>query len=287
MNHHLNKAAAARQIVSEAISSSETTITPAASTTDDENLPSNACLICYSEDIHTHRAIAPCGHDDLCGMCHLRLRALHLDTKCPICKADNEKIIVDADAPSIIAPNNRSSSGGMLTTYCHKPYKEYPVWGDELGGNFIYRDDVCMFFREEYYKSTVIPLFSLSCSAPNCDFTSDLSDTYTNANAQDHSINNNTTNEKPNNVRNKKQDIKRLSGLNALREHLKAAHGRALCNLCVEAKRDFVSLLPRMTPNQLKVHLSKGDGVGSGFVGHPVCEFCRPKRFYDLTKVSE
>jgi len=133
-----------------------------------------------------------------------------------------------------------------------------------------------MFFPTDYYVSTILPIFSLGCGVPNCHFTNE-SDTYVNEARYDSS--------KPN--ARQKRELKRQSGMQALNTHLRTEHNLTLCNLCYLAKRDFVSHLPRFTPSQLKTHQTHGDGSGSGFSGHPLCEFCRPRRFYDLTKLHE
>jgi hypothetical protein len=39
--------------------------------------------------------ITPCSHNEICGLCHLRLRHLHEDYSCPICKVSNDMIVVD------------------------------------------------------------------------------------------------------------------------------------------------------------------------------------------------
>ncbi len=75
-----------------------------------------------------------------------------------------------------------------------------------------------------------------------------------------------------NNNNNKK---KRLSGLPTLMSHLQIKQGYALCNLCVDNKRDFVSRLTRYTPCGLKDHVSQGNSDGLGFGGHPMCKICR------------
>ena len=108
------------------------------------------CLICYRDNLHEHRAIVPCGHNDVCATCHLRLRFLLNDKKCPICKTLNDRIIVDAD----------EISGDSMA---HKEYSQYEAWGDDLGSNFTYRSNVQMFFHIEYYDKNVEPLFSLKC----------------------------------------------------------------------------------------------------------------------------
>lgn len=193
------------------------------------------CLVCYSD--LTTRGKTPCGHDDICGVCHLRLRFLHSEKKCPICKTENNHVIVDKDAS--------------------KPFDEYPMWGDEIGAGFIQREDVGMFFGTNYYEKEILPLFGHSCQ--KCDYVAEADP----------------------NVSKKRTPLK------LLQEHLRSQHRLNLCSLCVDNKRDFVSKLPRMTPSQLQKHLKQGDGQGSGFTGHPVCEFCKPKRFYDLAELHQ
>ena len=43
--------------------------------------PRAVCLVCYDDTLPHQRAILPCGHDGVCGPCHLRLRYLNTD-KC-------------------------------------------------------------------------------------------------------------------------------------------------------------------------------------------------------------
>ena len=194
------------------------------------------CLVCYSD--LTVRGKTPCEHDDICGVCHLRLRFLHGDKKCPICKQENKRLIVDSDPT--------------------KKFDEYPMWGDEIGADFVHRDDVGMFFQTIYYEQEILPLFGYACQ--KCDYTAEEE-------AQTNSKTHGT--------------------LRLLQDHLRTEHRLTLCNLCVENKRDFVALLPRFTPSQLQKHLRQGDGPTSGFFGHPICEFCKPKRFYDLAYLHQ
>ncbi|CAJ1951926.1 unnamed protein product [Cylindrotheca closterium] len=163
------------------------------------------------------------------------MRQLHDDKKCPICKAPNETMVVDS--------------------HKEKLYDEYPIWGDELGAGFIYREDVGIHFESTYFESEIQPLFGYGCKV--CSFSAD---------------------EGPS---------AKKAPLKILQEHLRKDHRMALCNLCVENKRDFVTCLPRFTPSQLQNHLKTGDGPDSGFYGHPVCEFCKPKRFYDLANLHQ
>ena len=202
-------------------------------------------MVCYS-DLQQTAGILACGHNDVCGTCHLRLRHLHSDNKCPMCKTVNPQVIV--------APPG-------------KLWEDYEIWGNELGADFVYRQDVGMFFPVEYYQEEIQPLFGYHCTSCN-----EYDGTTPDANIYEQQ-------------QQGKKKKKVPTPLMALQDHLRNTHKLALCQLCVDFKRDFVSQLPRFTPTQLRTHLSKGDGSDSGFKGHPLCEFCRPKRFYDVTQL--
>ena len=212
---------------------------------DDADAPEHHfCLICYTPRLHLERASTPCGHDEACGSCHLRLRSLHGDKKCPICKTINDEIIVDID------PNPEIDE--------HKSFHQYEKWGNDIGPNYTYREDVGMFFPVSFYHSNVLPLFALKCNETQCGFNNDSSESNS------------------------------PGTFKALANHLATAHSPPLqiCDLCITHKRDFVSRLPRYSAIGLKEHDKHGD-TGFKNKGHPLCEFCKPKRFYDLTGLHE
>eukprot|EP00532_Pseudo-nitzschia_australis_P007865 CAMPEP_0168176138 /NCGR_PEP_ID=MMETSP0139_2-20121125/7587_1 /TAXON_ID=44445 /ORGANISM="Pseudo-nitzschia australis, Strain 10249 10 AB" /LENGTH=909 /DNA_ID=CAMNT_0008094755 /DNA_START=271 /DNA_END=3000 /DNA_ORIENTATION=- len=206
------------------------------------------------------RAKLPCGHDDMCGVCHLRLRFLHDDKKCPICKQSNDTVIVDSDDT--------------------KTFDSYPRWGDEIGAGFVYKADVGMFFAEKYYQKSIVPLYEFSCS--KCEFKIDE-----NVFVNQHIKDDDEDNEGNGGDNNKGGKKKKRKPLRILQDHMRKKHRLSMCQLCIDHKRDFVSQLPKFTPNQLQNHLKNGDGLGSGFSGHPICEFCRPKRFYDVNYLHQ
>ncbi|KAL3788515.1 hypothetical protein HJC23_006553 [Cyclotella cryptica] len=225
------------------------------------------CLVCYSSQLRRHRALSPCGHDDICAPCTLRLRYLHNDLKCVVCKTVNETVIVtDRDGVK---------------------YADFNSWGDDLGGDYVYREECGMHFPKEYYQSVVLPLFGYQCGMPGCDF--DESEVFVTEGEEkgddDTNIGGDSKNKKKKAPA--RQVKKRLTNLDALKNHLRTTHGMTLCDLCITNKRDFVSKLGRFTPTGIKTHLTKGDGDTSGFTGHPLCEFCRPLRFYDIVKLHE
>lgn len=214
------------------------------------------CLVCYSDLDYT--SIMPCNHNEICPVCLLRLRFLHHDNKCPICKAEHEQVIVDKHGS--------------------KTFGEYPIWGNELGNNFVYRQNVGMFFPVDYFEQEIQPLFGFPCNHRGCSFDGAASAPERNEPDADDKAS-----------KNQKQQPKgsSKSSLRALQDHLRVKHRLTLCGLCTDYPRDFVARLQRFTPSQLKDHLVKGDGADSGFTGHPLCEFCRPKRFYDLTELHK
>ena len=215
------------------------------------------------------------------------MRYLHSDTKCPVCKTANDTLIVDTDNLDLSMTD--ADDGGEVH---HKTFAQYERWGNSIGNGFAFRDDVGMFFPTKVYEGQVLPLLGYGCGLPHCAFTN-ASDTFvTEKEMREEKAQDDTTIGGGNNQRQpkpsgKRETKKRLTGLKALKTHLRTDHGYALCELCVENKRDFVSKLARYTPQGLKVHQSKGDGERSGFAGHPLCEFCRPQRFYDIVKLHE
>ena len=219
------------------------------------------CSVCYTDLVGKTAAvgITQCHHDEICGLCHLRLRQLHNDCKCPICKAVNETVIVDY----VVAANANKQQQQQ-----QKQYEDYPVWGDDLGSDFVH--DHGMFFPVDYYHNVIKPLSSYQCTIKECGFTAITgSATAIAADAK---------NEAP-----KPQALSPQTNpnLRALQDHLRVQHRLTLCQLCVDNKRDFVARLPRYSPSGLQRHVAAtGNGQQEG---HPVCEFCRPQRFYDVT----
>ncbi|KAI2489011.1 zinc finger protein [Fragilaria crotonensis] len=204
------------------------------------------CIVCYTD--LTHPCVTPCAHNEVCGTCHLRLRYLHSDKKCPICKQENQQIIVDRFENV-------------------KLFEEYPLWGDELGADYIFRDDVGMFFPKEYYDAHILSLFGNHCGVcNNYDGVNVSADGNANSN-QDPSDKRNNHNQQQ---QGKKGNRAAITPVKSLLDHLRNKHRLTLCEFCIDHKRDFVALLPRFTPSQLRSHMASGDSIETGFRGHPV-----------------
>jgi len=186
--------------------------------------------------------------------------------------------------------DDATQEGEGQTLVKSKSFDEYPLWGDSLGSDFIFHEPSGMFFPTDYYHRSVEPLFQYTCQQTNCQFNAqdqESADVAQGGGAKDtaggdEKEDEDTTHNQTNNTNAHQSPL-----LRRLQDHLRARHRLALCQLCCTHQRDFVANLPRFTPNQLKRHLQQGDGKGSGFAGHPVCEFCRPKRFYDLTLLHQ
>jgi hypothetical protein len=197
-------------------------------------------------------------------MCLLRMRTLMSNRDCVICKVAADIVIVpDDDA----------------TERC---FQDHQVWGNEIGPGYTFDDDARMFLPNKYYNRHVVTLYSRKCNMREakdgrklCEF--DCTDDANSAPALLNAAAATTTDAALQNNENPPP------ALVPLLQHLHAEHNQAtICVLCYAAKRNFLSLLPRLTPDNFQRHLRKGDGEKSGFTGHPLCEFCRPRRFYDL-----
>lgn len=215
-----------------------------------------------------------------------------------VCKADNEVVIVTSDDHddgggngNDDGNNHKNSDMGNNTGGTNrKKYADFNMWGEDIvGDTHIYRSDCKMHFPKQYYRDIVVPLFGYRCGVKGCDF--DESELYINEKDDGGTDGKNNKNKNSNNGSggggSSRQVKKRLTNLDALKSHLRTSHGRTVCDLCIVHKRDFVSKLGRFTPEGIKAHLTKGDGDDSGFTGHPLCEFCRPLRFYDIVKLHE
>ena len=285
--------------VNDVVDSVAATSTVTTTTTTAQPRQQQYCIICYSSnDRHKSYCVAPCGHDDICWKCHLQMRYLHSDYKCPVCKATNDTLIVVAwlvdGARNTTAMNNDVTAGTtadamMMMMQAKKKFEDFPIWGEDIVGcdNYIRRDEVGMHFPTVVYNMEVSPLLGYGCGMARCEY-NDQGDTYIITDHQRGGVERKQEQQlkqlRPTISRETK---KRLMGLPALKSHLRIEHGYTLCELCIDNKRDFISRLCRYTPRGIKEHEINGDPDGTGFHGHPLCEFCKPQRFYDVVKLHE
>lgn len=222
---------------------------------DDEAPEHQYCLICYTSNLHQERGITPCGHDSVCASCHLRLRSLLTDNKCPICKASNEQIIIDNDPDPDIDQ--------------HKSFDQYEKWGEDIGPKYTYRPDVGMFFPVSYYHSNVTPLFALSCNAGKCQFTNDSSESNSPGTYKALASHLSTAHNPPLQIcdlciTHKRDFISRLPRFTSHQLNIHNKHG-----------------------DEGSGAHKNASGSGKANKGHPLCQFCQPLRFYDLYELHK
>ena len=89
------------------------------------------CTIC-AEDFGPKRlrSLVKCGHDTVCSLCCLKIRALSRDRTCPFCNAECEHVVCSADAT--------------------KTFDDYEVYGESCGPGFALDARSQMFFPKEY-----------------------------------------------------------------------------------------------------------------------------------------
>lgn len=104
------------------------------------------CIVCAYEIDCTERipAVSACGHNDLCSLCTLRIRALHRNQNCITCKKE---------LPYIICPPITESK-----------FDDFTFWGESIGPEFVLDQKSQMFFPVQYYKDKVQKLWIHKCS---------------------------------------------------------------------------------------------------------------------------
>jgi len=194
-------------------------------------------------------AYGPCGHRDVCSTCTARLRFILDDKVCCICKQECPTVVVTK------ALGDYTKGVGDFGTL--------PVGTNEGKlGNYWFHSDTQAYFDDEQHYKMIKAMCRLSCSA--CDKT-------------------NGAQEPPKEF---KKQVQEFKDRDQLTRHLFHAHKLHMCALCLEGRKIFICEQKLYTWAQLEQHLSRGDSEvdGSeiergGFMGHPICDFCR-KRFY-------
>lgn len=124
--------------------SSPTTSSPPPTEVDE--LEYKTCLICASpmDGKNELPTVVPCGHNDVCSICFLRLRFLQQKFECPSCKQDCENVICSIS---------------------EKKYEDYQIWGGNriMNEKFYFEPKSRMFFPPDYFKDNVSKLISYSC----------------------------------------------------------------------------------------------------------------------------
>ncbi|GAU11337.1 hypothetical protein TSUD_343280 [Trifolium subterraneum] len=192
-------------------------------------------------------AYGPCSHREVCSTCVARLRFICDDRRCCICKTECNLIFVTKALGDYTRVIDFSSLPSEV-----KEGKVGPYW---------YHEDTNAFFDDvDHYKMTKA-MCRLSCS--ECDKMED----------------------QPNDGPRRRE---RFRNIGQLKGHLFHRHKLHMCSLCLEGRKVFICEQKLYTRAQLNQHISTGDSEvdGSesdrgGFMGHPMCEFCRTPFYGD------
>ncbi|KAK9161834.1 hypothetical protein Syun_008175 [Stephania yunnanensis] len=222
----------------------------------------DSCAVC-AESLEWV-AYGSCGHRDVCSTCVARLRFICDDRKCCICKTESEVVFVTKVFEELLYWIELSSligglqaMGDYTKTVCD--FSVFPAEAAEgKNGLYWYHEDTGAFFDDSDHYKMIKAMCRLSCSI--CD-------------KEDQ------TGEGPKRRR-KFRNIDQLKG------HLYHGHRLFMCNLCLEGRKIFICEQKLYNRSQLSRHINSGDSEvdgdeseRGGFMGHPLCEFCR-KPFY-------
>ncbi|OMO64082.1 Zinc finger, C2H2-like protein [Corchorus capsularis] len=206
----------------------------------------DSCAVCA--DNLEWVAYGACGHREVCSTCVARLRFICNDRRCCICKTESNVIFV-------------TKALGDYT----RMINDFSVLPSEVRegrvGSFWYHEDTQAFFDDVDHYRMIKAMCRLSCS--ECDKMEEQS-----------------------------TDVAKRRGrfrnIDQLKGHLFHKHKLVMCSLCLEGRKVFICEQKLYTRAQLHQHINTGDsevdGTESergGFMGHPICEFCKTPFYGD------
>ncbi|KAF8387697.1 hypothetical protein HHK36_026351 [Tetracentron sinense] len=187
-------------------------------------------------------AYGPCGHREVCSTCVARLRFICDDRRCCLCKTECNIVFVTKALGDYTRIINDFSV-----------FPSDPT--DGKAGPYWYHEDTQAYFDDLDHYKMVKAMCRLSCSV--CDKI-----------------------EEPGNEASKRKG--KFRNIEQLKSHLFHRHRLSMCSLCLEGRKIFICEQKLYTRAQLNQHINTGDSEvdGSesergGFMGHPMCEFCR------------
>ncbi|XP_028101560.1 E3 ubiquitin-protein ligase HEL2-like [Camellia sinensis] len=200
----------------------------------------DTCAVC-AETLEW-AAYGQCGHHEVCSTCIARLRFICDDRRCCICKSESNIIFV-------------TKALGDYTRMIND-FSIFPVDPTEgQVGPYWYHEGTQAFFDDLDHYKMITGMCKLSCNV--CDKKDDQGS----------------------------EDLKRrgkFRNVAQLKSHLFHHHKLFMCSLCLEGRKIFICEQKLYTRAQLNRHINFGDSEvdGSesergGFMGHPMCEFCR------------
>ncbi|XP_052189522.1 E3 ubiquitin-protein ligase HEL2 [Diospyros lotus] len=206
----------------------------------------DSCAVCA--DSLEWVAYGSCGHKDVCSTCVARLRFICNDPRCCICKTESDLVFV-------------TKALGDYT----RMINDFSIFPSELKegrvGSYWYHEDTRAIFDDLDHYRMIKAMCRLSCSV--CD----------------------KMEERPHDGPKRRA---RFRNIEQLKGHLFHQHRLLMCSLCLEGRKVFICEQKLYTRAQLNQHINTGDsevdGTESergGFMGHPMCEFCRSPFYGD------
>ncbi|KAJ6686771.1 EBR1 [Salix purpurea] len=191
-------------------------------------------------------AYGACAHRDVCSTCVARLRCICDDRRCCICKSESSIVFV-------------TKALGDYTRIINDFLLLPPEPKEGRMGSYWYHEDTQAFFDDADHYKMIKAMCRLSCSV--CD-------------------------KEESNDGSKRRG--KFRNINQLKGHLFHQHKLHMCSLCLEGRKVFICEQKLYTRAQLNQHISTGDSEvdGSesergGFMGHPMCEFCKTPFYGD------
>lgn len=184
----------------------------------------------------------PCGHKEVCSTCVARLRFICDDRCCCICKTESNFVFVT----KALGDYTRMINDFSVLPSEVKEGRVGPYW---------YHEDTQAYFDDLDHYKMIKAMCRLSCSV--CD----------------------KMEQQPGDGPKRRG---RFRNIEQLRGHLFHQHRLLMCSLCLEGRKVFICEQKLYTKAQLNQHINTGDSEvdgteneRGGFMGHPMCEFCR------------
>ncbi|CAM9514578.1 unnamed protein product [Ascophyllum nodosum] len=202
------------------------------------------CIVCAEELVYF--AVGECNHSGRCSKCAMRSRMLLKDQSCPECKTRLDRLVVTKLPASGEPPR----------------FESFNLWGDFAGPDAEFDEGSGMIFQScASHLEHLVHARELRCPVGGCKRKATSDDDV--------------------------RKIEREAGgrpfltKEALVDHMKSAHQRFFCGVCLESRPLFVSEQEVFHGiAALRKHESRPDG------GHPLCRFCS-RRFFDNVALYE
>ncbi|XP_047072850.1 E3 ubiquitin-protein ligase hel2-like [Lolium rigidum] len=210
----------------------------------------DACAVC-AEPLQWV-AYGVCGHREVCPACVARLRFVLRDHRCCICMTH---------CPAVFATKALGDRTKLIGDFSALP----AVAGEGKAGEYWYHEATQVWFDDVDQYRTVRALCQFSCTV-----------------CKDSAGTGTGSGKKGGGKASKAKHKKKIGSIEQLKVHLFDHHHLYMCDLCLDGRKVFSCDQKLYTKPQLNKHIKNGDSEvdGSkverrGFVGHPMCGFCK------------